>query len=88
LEGCEVRFNVLEHDLVPEHHLLGEKETEEVLNQLRVSRDQLPKIRKEDPAIKILEAALGEVPEGSVIKIIRKSETAFRSVAYRLVIGR
>ncbi len=83
-----MRFNVLEHELVPEHHLLSEKDAEKVLDRLRVGRDQLPKIRRDDPAIKILEAVEGEIPEGSVIRIVRKSRTAFESEAYRLVVGR
>ena len=79
-------FNVLEHELVPEHHLLSEEEAEAVLSKKGVSRDQLPKIRKSDPGIKVLESAHGHpIEEGSVVKIVRKSETAQEFVAYRLV---
>ncbi len=79
-------FNVLKHELVPEHHLLSEEEAEEVLSGKRISRDQLPKIRKSDPGIKVLESAHGHpIEEGSVVKIVRKSETAQEFVAYRLV---
>ena len=84
-----MRFNVLEHKLVPEHRVLTEKESEEVLKSLRVTKDQLPKIRKEDPAIQVLEKARqAPIPEGSIVKIIRISETAGVSEAYRLVVGR
>ena len=80
-------FNALEHDLVPEHTLLSEEEADKVLAELRVTRDQLPKIRKSDAAIKVLESALGKPIElGSVIKVVRKSETAEEFVAYRLVV--
>ena len=48
-------FNVLEHELVPEHHLLSEKEAEKVLNELRLTKDQLPKIRIADPCIRALD---------------------------------
>ncbi len=79
-------FNVLEHELVPEHHLLSEEEADAVLSKKGVSRDQLPKIRKSDPGIKVLESAHGHpIEEGSVVKIVRKSETAQEFVAYRLV---
>ncbi len=79
-------FNVLEHELVPEHHLLSEEEAEAVLSKKGISRDQLPKIRKSDPGIKVLESAHGHpIEEGSVVKIVRKSETAQEFVAYRLV---
>ena len=72
--------------LVPEHHLLSEEEAEDVLHRKGITRDQLPKIRKSDPGIKILESVHGHsIEEGSVVKIVRKSETAQEFVAYRLV---
>lgn len=88
-----MKFNVLQHMLVPEHRVLTEKEAAEVLKSLGVTKDQLPKIRKDDPAIKVLDAerrSRGEapIPEGSLVKIIRQSDTAGISEAYRLVIGR
>ena len=81
-----IAFNVLKHDLVPEHHLLSEEEAQEVLSRLKVTCDQLPKIRKSDAGIKVLEKIYGSpVEEGRIVKIVRKSETAEESVAYRLV---
>ncbi len=79
-------FNVLKHELVPEHHLLTEEQAEEVLHRKGITRDQLPKIRKSDPGIKVLESVHEHpIEEGSVVKIVRKSETAQEFVAYRLV---
>lgn len=78
-------FNVLRHVLVPEHHLLTEEEADAVLARKGVTRDQLPKIRKSDPGIKVLETIHGPIDEGRVIKVVRKSETAQEFVAYRLV---
>ncbi len=83
--AADTSFNVLKHVLVPEHHLLDEKEAEEVLKELGVTRGQLPKIRKSDPGIKILETIHGPIEEGSVVRIVRKSETAQEFVVYRLV---
>ena len=80
-----IAFNVLTHDLVPEHHLLSEEEAQEVLSRLKVTYDQLPKIRKTDAGVKVLENIFGPIEEGRIIKIIRKSETAEEFVAYRLV---
>ncbi len=73
------------HGLTPEHHLLTEEEAEEVLFKLGINRGQLPKIRKSDPAIKILETIHGPIDEGRVIKIVRDSETALEFTVYRLV---
>jgi DNA-directed RNA polymerase subunit H len=56
------------HILQPKHVKLKEKEIQEILEKFKISLSQLPKIKKEDPAI----------PEGcevgGVIKIERKSE--------------
>lgn len=87
-------FNVLEHELVPEHILLTEEEAAKVLSELGVDRSKLPKIRKDDAAIMALERSydssgkkVGNIREGSVVKVIRKSRTTGEFVAYRLVIG-
>lgn len=80
-----ISFNVLKHDLVPEHHLLSEEDANKILTQMGMTRDQLPKIRNNDAGIKVLESIYGPIAEGSVVKIVRKSETAQEFVAYRLV---
>ena len=80
-----IAFNVLKHDLVPEHHLLSEEEAQAILSKLKVTCDQLPKIRKTDAGVKVLENIYGPIEEGRVIKIVRESETAEEFVAYRLV---
>lgn len=86
LAADNVSFNVLTHDLVPEHHLMTEEETSAMLAQKGISKEQLPKIRKSDAAIKVLENIEGRpIDEGSVVKVVRKSLTAEEFVAYRLV---
>ena len=80
-------FNILEHNLVPEHTLLTEAEAAQVLSELGMTKDQLPKIRKSDAAIKVLENINnGPIELGSVIKVVRESETAEEFVAYRVVV--
>lgn len=80
-----ISFNVLKHALVPEHHLLSEEQALEILNKMEITRDQLPKIRNSDAGIKVLESIHGPIAEGSIIEIVRKSETAQEFTAYRLV---
>ncbi|MDR3206149.1 MAG: DNA-directed RNA polymerase subunit H [Candidatus Methanoplasma sp.] len=80
-----ISFNVLKHVLVPEHHLLSEGEAEEILNNMGMTRDQLPKVRNNDAGVKVLESIHGPIAEGRVVRIVRKSETAQEFVAYRLV---
>jgi len=83
-----LRFNVLEHQLVPEHRLLPEEEADRILKALRITRDQLPKMRRSDPVIQVLEKIGGPIDEGRIVKVTRMSSTAGVSEAYRLVIGR
>ena len=64
---------------------MSEEETEAILTEMGMTRDQLPKIRNSDAGIKVLESIYGPIAEGSVIRIVRKSETAHEFVAYRLV---
>jgi len=67
------------HILQPKHTKLNEKETEELLNKLNISKAQLPKILSSD-------AALPEdcIP-GDVIKIERKDEEG-NVLYYRVVV--
>ena len=83
-----VDVNVMLHDLVPEHALLSEKESQVLLKELKITSDQLPKIRKDDPVIKILEMVHGPIEEGQIIKITRISDSAGVSVVYRTVVDR
>ncbi len=75
------KFDVLTHILVPDHILLTEEETQELLKRYSITRGQLPKIKSSDVAVK----QIGAKP-GDVLKIIRRSLTAGKAVAYRLVI--
>ncbi|MCX8172093.1 MAG: DNA-directed RNA polymerase subunit H [Archaeoglobaceae archaeon] len=76
-----MKGSLQEHVLVPKHEILKESEAEELLKLLGVSKEQLPKIKANDPIVK----EIGAKP-GDVIKIIRKSPTANFSIFYRLVI--
>ena len=74
-------FDIFEHALVPMHEILGEKEKEQILAQYKVQPYQMPQIKSTDPAVK----AIGAKP-GDILKIIRKSSTAGKHVAYRYVV--
>ena len=80
-------FNVLEHEMVPEHHLLSVDEQKAVLKGYGIKMDQLPKIRKSDPCVKVLEEIEDcEIKEGRVIKVVRINPVSGVSIAYRVVI--
>lgn len=75
------KFNVTDHDMVPEHVLLDEDEVQEVLERYGIRKADLPKIGRLDPAVKQTDAEPGDV-----LKIVRQSRTAGEAVVYRLVI--
>ncbi|MDD5331985.1 MAG: DNA-directed RNA polymerase subunit H [Candidatus Nanoarchaeia archaeon] len=69
------------HVLTPKHIKMDEKEIEELLSKYNISKKQLPRILREDPAI-----AEMDLKKGDIIKIIRKSETTKEAIYYRVVI--
>lgn len=74
-------FNLFEHEVVPKHEILSEEEKEKLLKKYRIEPYQMPRIKVSDPVMRLIGAKRGDV-----IKIIRKSATAGRSVDYRHVI--
>ncbi len=76
-----MKFKLQDHMLVPKHEILNEEEAKELLEILGVSKEQLPKIRADDPIAR----EIGAKP-GDIVKITRKSLTAGESVFYRLVV--
>ncbi len=77
----EVRFNVLNHVNVPLHVIVPDDEVKELLKRYSIVREQLPKIRNNDPACRVIDAKPGQI-----VKVTRRSPTAGIAVAYRLVI--
>jgi DNA-directed RNA polymerase subunit H len=74
-------FNILDHELVPKHIILNENERKELLEKLKITPDQLPKIFTNDAVVKAINAK-----EGDILKIIRNSKTAGVSIYYRVVV--
>jgi DNA-directed RNA polymerase subunit H (RpoH/RPB5) len=73
-------FNILKHDMVPNHTVLSDEETEKLKKQYNILYDnQLPEISRYDPVAE----AIGLRPD-QVCKILRKSKTAITAPYYRL----
>ena len=72
---------ILEHVLVPKHEILNKDEVKTILQKFGVTVDLLPRIKADDPVVKVIEAKRGDV-----IKITRASPTAGESVYYRVVV--
>lgn len=77
----DLRFNVLNHELVPHHEVLSPEDAAVVFERYQIVKEQLPKLKSSDPAARVVGAKAGQV-----VKITRNSPTAGRAVAYRLVV--
>ncbi len=75
------KIRLQDHILVPKHELLSEEEAEKILETLKLNKEQLPKIKVDDPIAKEIGAKVGDI-----IRIERESPTSGRSIAYRLVV--
>lgn len=75
------KFDIMSHELVPQHMIISEEEKKELFKKYEITPDQLPKILDTDPA----SISIGAKP-GQLIKVVRKSRTAKEAVAYRLVV--
>ncbi len=74
-------FDIFEHALVPKHEILSEQERAQLLAQYKVQPYQIPQIKANDPAVKVIGAKPGDI-----LKITRKSQTAGEYIAYRYVV--
>lgn len=74
------KFDVTKHVLVPKHTKVSDKELKELFEKLNIDVNNLPRIKKSDPAILHL-----DVKEGDVIRCVRKSDTAGEIDFYRRV---
>ena len=72
--------DVSQHELVPEHSILEEDVLDEVLDEYDIDRTDLPKIKRNDPALP------DDAEMGDVIKIVRDSRTTEQAIIYRLVV--
>ena len=71
---------ILNHILVPKHEILTKEEEKDFLEKINIKKEDLPRIRKEDPAIRHLNPKIG-----NIIRIERHSPTAGKSYFYRVV---
>lgn len=74
-------LEIKNHVLVPKHEKCSEAEKKRVLEKYAADLKDFPKISINDPALYSL-----EVNTGDLIKITRESETAGKTVYYRVVI--
>lgn len=78
----EVSFDLMEHYLVPKHELVAKEKETEILKTFGCTKDQLPRISKNDDIV----ARYFGANIGDIFRIYRKSPTAGISVYYRVVV--
>ena len=76
------KINILDNEFVPEHTILTEEESNEILQKFNVTFDKLPLILETEPVAKIIGAKSGDI-----VKIVRSDSPAGKSIFYRYVIG-
>jgi DNA-directed RNA polymerase subunit H len=74
-------MDVRDHRLVPEHRKMSEDEVEELLERFDIEKENLPRIKENDSALKQKDFEIGDVFE-----ITRESPTAGETTYYRRVV--
>jgi DNA-directed RNA polymerase subunit H len=72
--------DVSQHELVPDHTIVDEDRVEDVLEEYNITKTDLPKLERLDPATP------DEATVGDVVKVTRDSRTTDQAVVYRLVV--
>jgi DNA-directed RNA polymerase subunit H (RpoH/RPB5) len=76
----DISISITKHVLVPKHEKLTKEMEKELLTKLKIKKEHLPRIRKEDPALRSLDVKIDDI-----IRIERKSQTSGLSYFYRVV---
>jgi DNA-directed RNA polymerase subunit H len=78
-----LQYNILDHNLVPPHRILQNKEKDEIIEKYKIiDFKQLPEISRYDP----VSVAINMRP-GDICEIIRPSKTAIQTKYYRYCIN-
>ncbi|MHA1637511.1 MAG: DNA-directed RNA polymerase subunit H [Candidatus Thorarchaeota archaeon] len=81
VEGGYASFELFGHILVPKHIIATDDEVQLVLGHYGIEKPQFPRIRRDDPAARVLGAKIGQI-----VRIERESQTAGKTYYYRLVV--
>ncbi len=74
---------LIPNNLVPKHELLNADEANQILEKYDVTKDELPRIKKDDVAIEMFGL---EVATGDIVRITRENPVTGKSYYYRIVI--
>ncbi len=74
-------IDVFNNRLSPQYRIMLKEELDKLLSEYNIVVKDLPKIKLNDPAVKLLDAK-----EGDVLEVKRSSKTAGKYSYYRLVV--
>jgi DNA-directed RNA polymerase subunit H (RpoH/RPB5) len=74
------KSDVTKHTLVPKHSKLSDKEKKEILEKYLISFQELPKILKNDPALKNTSVKAGDIVRIERDDVIAGQNSYFRGV--------
>ncbi|HLD85444.1 MAG TPA: DNA-directed RNA polymerase subunit H [archaeon] len=80
LKDKEEQVDIFKSNLVPKHEIMSESEIADLMQKFNIKLKHLPRIKKEDAVIKLLDGK-----HGDVVRITRRSHTAGESLYYRVV---
>ena len=76
----ELLYNILDHEMVPQHRIIKEDEIPPLFEKYNITdKSQLPDINRFDPVAKLLGCRPGDI-----VEIIRPSKTSVSAKYYRL----
>jgi DNA-directed RNA polymerase subunit H len=76
------KLKIDKHVLIAQHAKLSDKDKKDLLLKYQITINELPKIKKTDPAVKHL-----NLKPGDVVKITRDEPTSAETIYYRGVIN-
>lgn len=78
----ELMINLIDHNIIPKHELLKNKDKENFINLNKSDLNKLPRIFKYDPISRYYNAQIGDI-----FRILRPSITSGYSIIYRIVVN-
>lgn len=69
-----------DHVIVPSHRVMTDKEAKELLEELALKPENLPKILESDPQVKVLNGKVGQIVN------IDRTENGVKVPYYRIIV--
>ncbi len=78
----QLMINLIDHDIFPKHEVLTEEEANQLLENYKIKKYNLSKIKVTDAGSRYYGLKVGDI-----VRIVRPSQTSGYNVAYRVVVS-